>query len=343
MTTTHLILAMNVILSSSIQISAFTPLLHHDNIHIVKRHPSILPLHLLQNDEDGDTTSISPLLSSSYTSSFSSKIPLFQSKNPSFLLSIVFGICTWLGVCDFDALAANAYEYTTTTTTTKPSPVLMTSTLVTSDDMIGSSVGGINLKSIQESLVSPTDEKPQITMQGSNVAQSSSKSTATGNTKYPIMEGMVYLLNDRNVRPDLNDNIILTLSSTSNPDNILAGAKYKVYKAKFPFNFKMYDGNILKGKEEEWKQLYTQNSMSRNGIERNDKTIIDRSGGSGDFLVTARICPEDITVLPCKEEESTYFAKGVSKLLQLENLPGAKKGDIIRTAVSLPLQQQLKN
>ena len=329
-----MVLFFHVGLSSSIlQVSAFTPL-HPVNSHIpIKRHPSILPLRLQQDDNNSSTGT-----TSSIYSPLSSKKPLFQPKSSSFVLSIFIGICTWLGVCDYDKLAANAHS--TNDNRVEPS-FFMTSTLVSSNDMnnINSSVGGgIDLNSIRQSLVSPTDDKPQITMQGSSVAPSPSTSSTTSvrrgditKTKSPIMEGMVYLLKNSSERPDLNDNIILTLSSTSNPDNILAGAKYKVYKAKFPFNFKMYDENVLKGKEEEWKQLVMGSS--------NGNTIVGGSGGGGDFLVTARICPEEITVLPCKEEESTYFARGVSKLLKIENLPGANEGDIIRTAVSLPLQK----
>ena len=91
--------------------------------------------------------------------------------------------------------------------------------------------GGLNLDSISQSLVSPTEDRPQITMQGNRLptATKSITPTVNTNTKIPIMEGMIYLLNN-NERPELNDNIILTISSTSNPNNILAGAKFNVYK-----------------------------------------------------------------------------------------------------------------
>lgn len=200
---------------------------------------------------------------------------------------------------------------------------------------IANNIGGLNLNSIRESLVPASDDKPQIKLPENSINSNPSLTTQPpplpsrsiyttptankNNDKSPIMEGMVYLLNN-NIRPELNDNIILTISSTSNPNTVLAGAKYNVYKAKYPFNFRMFDANIIKGKEEIWKE-------------------IDRDGG-GDYFVTARVCPEESRSLPCSDEESTFYARSVSKLLRLDNLPGANEGDIVRTAVSLPLKPQ---
>jgi hypothetical protein len=219
----------------------------------------------------------------------------------------------------------------------------------------------INLDSLQQSLVSPTSDKPQIIIRDNvdtTTTTSSSSSTgdyrydsptqtilniATGgngggngggrntditsnkkNTRIPIVEGMVYLQNN-NERPSLNDYIVITVSSPSsmndNQDDIqiLAGAKYQVYKAKFPFNFKMYNENLLKGKEQEW--------MNLNNNNNNDNTLI----------VAARVCPEESQKLPCTEDESIFVAKGVSKLLMIGNLPGGDEGQTIRTPVSLQL------
>jgi hypothetical protein len=201
---------------------------------------------------------------------------------------------------------------------------------------IANNIGGLNLNSIRESLVPASDDRPQIKLPENSINSNPSLTTQPpplssnsiyttpttankNNDKSPIMEGMVYLLNN-NIRPELNDNIILTISSTSNPDTVLAGAKYNVYKAKYPFNFRMFDANIIKGKEEIWRE-------------------IDRDGG-GDYIVTARVCPEESRSLPCSDEESTFYARSVSKLLKLDNLPGANEGDIVRTAVSLPLKPQ---
>eukprot|EP00551_Chaetoceros_affinis_P005539 CAMPEP_0203670002 /NCGR_PEP_ID=MMETSP0090-20130426/6209_1 /ASSEMBLY_ACC=CAM_ASM_001088 /TAXON_ID=426623 /ORGANISM="Chaetoceros affinis, Strain CCMP159" /LENGTH=233 /DNA_ID=CAMNT_0050534777 /DNA_START=446 /DNA_END=1148 /DNA_ORIENTATION=+ len=186
----------------------------------------------------------------------------------------------------------------------------------------------INLDSVRQSLVPPTEDTPQITLpsirSGKNDSPPLLSNKQQQKNKSPILQGMVYLLNNNN-RPEFDDYIVLTISSTSNPDNILAGAKYSVYKAKFPFNFVMYDSNILKGKEEEWKDFID--------------GISDESSGNADYIVTARVCPEDSAKLPCSEEESTFYATSISKLLNIDNLPGANKGDIIRTAVSLLYSQ----
>ena len=239
----------------------------------------------------------------------------------------------------------------------------------------GNQRGGIDIDLLRQSLVTPTPDKPQITLSENyfptivdhnentsnnnngydtkstaipssiittkSTSSSSSSSSSSSKTKIPIAEGLIYLQNNNNnnnnniynERPNLNDNIIVTISSTSDPTNIIAGAKYPVYKAKFPFNFKMYNENILKGKEQIWQQLEKGNEESRNNS-------MNRSNNGSDLLITARICPEEILTLPCKDEESTYFAKGVSKILMIGNLPGATEGQSLRTPVSLPLMKK---
>jgi len=192
------------------------------------------------------------------------------------------------------------------------------------DENQNSVVDGIGLEAIQNSLAPPSEATPQIKLPMNSVgaatsASSSSSSSGAGFTKKiksPILQGMVYMLNEQE-RPDLTDKIVITISSTANPTDILAGAKYDVYKARFPFQFKLYDANVVKGKEETFRNLSNQ----------------------GDYLVSVKICPEDAKKLPCEENESAFSAKGISKLLQLQNLPGANPGDVIRTAASLPLEK----
>ena len=77
---------------------------------------------------------------------------------------------------------------------------------------------------------------------------------------------MVYLLNE-NDRPDYSDTIVLTVASTANPDVTIAGAKYSVSKARFPFQFIMNRANII------------------------DKQYANMDIIDSDLLVTARICP----------------------------------------------------
>lgn len=160
-----------------------------------------------------------------------------------------------------------------------------------------------------QSLTPPTDERPQIRPPDKSLLSQQPLDPKTT----PIMEGMVYLL-DSDDRPNINDVIVITMASMSDPENILAGAKFPVYKARLPFNFEMKFANVIKGKE----SLY---SMAM------DK----------DLLIDVRVCPEDALHIPCLKEESTFVAKGVSKLI---TLPGMKEEDekiIVRTAAALPL------
>ena len=208
--------------------------------------------------------------------------------------------------------------------------------------------GGIDLELLKQSLVKPSDDKPQIkineqqqlspqlqkqqlipqTQTQTILSKTTTSSSLKSKTKTPIMEGMIYLLDDKNTRPNLNDYIVITISSTKDPNQrILAGAKYNVYKAKFPFNFRLYRENIIQG-------------GSTSASTSNDSSnAMEQIFNQDDLVVTARICPEESTKLPCTQDQSTYFAKSISKLLQIENLPGANQGDVIRTAVSLPLKE----
>jgi len=161
---------------------------------------------------------------------------------------------------------------------------------------------------LQNGLSQPTDEKPQIRP----LAQLQAPNARISKGKTPIVEGMVYMM-DKYERPDPSDFIVLTVVSNSLPDEILAGAKYPVYKARLPFNFQLYEANILKGKND----VYKKNS-------------------GGDLIVTATVCPQEATAFPCSSQESLYDAKGISKLLQI---PGMQDGDLVRTPAALPLQQ----
>ena len=138
---------------------------------------------------------------------------------------------------------------------------------------------------------------------------------------------MVYLLD----QPEFSDTIVLTIASTSNPDVPIAGAKYVVSKARFPFQFRLYRANIL------------------------DDQLMERKIQDLDLMVTARICPTIATVIqdakaaqemntknaptsriPCEVDESTFLTKYISKVVG--NLPGMTKCTVFRTAASLPLE-----
>ena len=127
----------------------------------------------------------------------------------------------------------------------------------------------------------------------------------------PILQGLIYV--DRSdSRPSFADTLVITAGSAERPDDVLAGAKIPVTMARFPMQFSMYQANIARGKEDLWSKAM-----------------------DGDIIVTARVCPEAST-LPCNDAESTYKAKGISKVIR--NLPGMDEGTLVRTAISLPLK-----
>eukprot|EP00558_Chaetoceros_sp_UNC1202_P003293 CAMPEP_0197242848 /NCGR_PEP_ID=MMETSP1429-20130617/8472_1 /TAXON_ID=49237 /ORGANISM="Chaetoceros sp., Strain UNC1202" /LENGTH=258 /DNA_ID=CAMNT_0042702949 /DNA_START=20 /DNA_END=796 /DNA_ORIENTATION=+ len=211
---------------------------------------------------------------------------------------------------------------------------------------------------LRRGLSLPTDERPQIKpptgldlqspqSQASSMASTTpsfpSSSTLPSKNKKngPIMEGMVYMMksnsnsnnnsDNNDERPDPTDVIVLTLASSSQPGTVLAGAKIPMYKTRMPFNFQFYPANILKGREGAYEEAV---KGSTAGINKNNGDGKDVA--SGDFIVTARVCPENSKAFPCTAEESTYEARGVSKFLQV---PGMHEGDVVRTAAALPLQR----
>lgn len=211
----------------------------------------------------------------------------------------------------------------------------------------------IDLQQLEKSLAVPTYDHPQIQLpsdyngKDNNPTNGNNKNSFSFNNQYnqnqnknePFLQGMVYLLN-QNDRPDYSETIVLTVASAANPDLTIAGAKYSVSKARFPFQFRMYPANIL------------------------DQQLMDRDINDDDLVVMARICPtmnESSTAtsrvddlkgvevksavkkkktsrIPCELDESTFLAKGISKVVK--NLPGTTEGTVLRTAASLPLERR---
>jgi hypothetical protein len=163
----------------------------------------------------------------------------------------------------------------------------------------------ITQEQLMQSLTPPTDERPQIIPPTRNNLQLQDSA---------VMEGMVYLL-DTNDRPETSDLIVITMTTIDDPNTVLAGAKYPVSRARIPFNFQFKDANIIKGKEE-----FFRASMDK------------------DLIIQVKICPETASSIPCLEEESTFLARGISKLVKI---PGMKENEqvIVRTAAALPLSR----
>jgi hypothetical protein len=127
--------------------------------------------------------------------------------------------------------------------------------------------------------------------------------------KQPLVQGLVYLTNPRQVRPDPSDVLILSVRSAApgagaDDSPVLAGAKIPVSRLRFPVSFAMSEKNILPG-----------------------KTL-----SSGDLLVDAKICP---SVTPCSQEAASFQAKGIAKVIS--NIPGLD-GSSMRAAASLGLK-----
>ena len=117
------------------------------------------------------------------------------------------------------------------------------------------------------------------------------------------------------MRPDYLDVLVLTVGTKIDP--VMAGAKYPIAKARFPFQFSLYSANILPTKQSLWLDI----------------------SDDDDLLVTARVCPDNSPTFPCTDQQSTFLTKGISKLIR--DFPGTTEP--IRTPVALPLEPQQIN
>lgn len=249
-------------------------------------------------------------------------------------------------------------------------------------------IGGIDTQLLRQSLVPPTDDRPQIQPVAPSQSLTSPRSiTSSGanekQKKAPIMQGMVYLqtssskanvqmkedetlisnqspsrIRAEEVRPDPSDILVLTVSTPTDPNTILAGAKIPIYRVnRFPFQFQMYSPNILKGREQQfWDVNGNGDYIVQGRICRQIEEEVTTSVISSDSMWSSPIVSTSATTastttsststrgtsqsersLPCTESESIFVGTGVSKLLK--NVPGLEEGDVIRTAVSVPLSK----
>ena len=160
-----------------------------------------------------------------------------------------------------------------------------------------------------EVLKKPTLDQPQIKIPGGSEISSSSEQT-----RDPIIQGLIFLRDQENNRPDFSDSLVITVTTESNSEPI-AGAKIPIAKMKFPTQFNLYKENILSNRRDDWE-------LAVSSYE--------------DFIITAQVCPDmSEGKLPCSEEKSQFLARGVSKAIK--NLPGMKDGEVVRTAASIGL------
>lgn len=170
----------------------------------------------------------------------------------------------------------------------------------------------------------PSDDKPQITLQGNTPRKISSRQ--------PILQGLVYFPElapndtsqvsaEQQFRQQLdyyNDVLILTAVSSSQPNGpVLAGAKLPLSSIRFPLSFQMYEENLL---------------TSRPGV----RAAWDSAVNSEDIILRASICPSDTSTSLCGGVERKRYAEGVAKLIT--KLPGLPEGDCLRAPASLALQ-----
>ena len=160
-----------------------------------------------------------------------------------------------------------------------------------------------------EVLKQPTQDQPQIMIPTGPEISSMSQQT-----RDPIIQGLIFLRDQENHRPDFSDTLIITVTTKSFSEP-LAGAKIPITKMKFPTQFNLYKENVLPNKRDDWESAISSYE---------------------DFIVTARVCP-DISEgkPPCSEDKSQFLARGVSKAIK--NLPGMRDGEVVRTAASIGL------
>jgi len=176
---------------------------------------------------------------------------------------------------------------------------------------------------VPEGLKPATPNQPQIqlpttepSLRRSSSSEYNDANPITNNRRVPILQGLIYFKDDEQNRPSPADTLVITAVTSSSSDSLIAGAKIPLAQTRFPMQFSMYLENLLGDSRRQWNE----GSMLR----------------EEDLIVTAAVCPEDSAKLPCREEESTFRARGIAKVIR--GLPGMKEGDSFRSAAALELR-----
>jgi hypothetical protein len=202
------------------------------------------------------------------------------------------------------SLPCHAVESSFASTSSEPTYNLQTTLLLADEDITSQEyIESLGLKPATES-------QPQITLP-KNIKKS---------TDQPLVQGLVYFAEQQtlgsNYPSDYNDDLlILTVIPFDAKEPILAGAKLPISSVRFPFLFQMYKENLLTKQRDAW---------------------LGTEGENQDVIVEARICPKALRKLPCNDEESKRYARGIAKVLS--SLPGLEEGEIVRAPASLALQ-----
>jgi hypothetical protein len=160
-------------------------------------------------------------------------------------------------------------------------------------------------QTLQSSLRSPTEDRPQIRL----------PSDGTKELPSPTTVGALISLANPQLRPLASDILVIQIYDSNEQTVLLGGAKIPVAKIRFPIQIKLGSQNAAKATvavADDWNRL----------------------SSTQDLWIDASICPEDTA--PCSASEQRFQAAGVSKLLQ--QLPGMDESiSGIRVPASLPL------
>jgi hypothetical protein len=159
--------------------------------------------------------------------------------------------------------------------------------------------------------------------------------TRSASGKDPILQGLVYFLDD--ARPSLSPSDTLfviahrrPVTDQSGPSDmeIIAGAKIKLSKIRFPVLLNLYEENII-------------NPSIWEAVSSKEDVYIDALICPGIDVQNGEVLPRNPSlnargVIPCAEEQSSFKAHGLAKLIS--NLPELPPEVVVRAAASLQLQ-----
>lgn len=180
-----------------------------------------------------------------------------------------------------------------------------------------------------------TDFSPNVATERALRRSALPQGTGTASGKDPILQGLVYFLDDAKPSLSSSDTLVVVAHRGPTPINsgpsnmeVIAGAKIKLLKIRFPVLLNMYEENII------------------------NPSIWEAVSSKEDVYIDAWICPTIDTLndevpprnpslnlrgtVPCTEEQSIFQAHGLAKLIS--NLPELPPEVTIRAAASLQLQ-----
>lgn len=171
----------------------------------------------------------------------------------------------------------------------------------------------VEYSSVFPGIKAPTVDQPQIRLPGADDGVLGGGTAITSphqQQRGPLLQGLVYLRDPANGRPDPTDTLFVTARVLGDTDDnaIVMGARVAVSRLRFPTQFNLYAENV------------------RAGVRAS--SFVER-----DLTVDARVCPTSTT--PCADEDAVSRASGIAKVVR--DLPGMEPGTTVRAAASLGL------